>query len=97
MIQKNHLKTYVKLLLYPENPSTNDKEILRKFLSDFSESITCPHCERHFKVMFENYRRAHPDWADSRFNLFLFIARAHNTVNKRLEKPLKSSVQECLD
>jgi hypothetical protein len=47
--------------------------------------------------MYENYRRTHRDWADSRFNLFLFIARAHNNVNKRLEKPVKSSVQECLD
>jgi hypothetical protein len=47
--------------------------------------------------MFENYTRKHPEWASSRFNLFLFIARAHNTVNKRLDKPLKKTVQECID
>lgn len=84
-------------LIYPEHPTPDDKQILRTFLNDFAESITCPHCEQHFKLMFENYKRTHRDWADSRFNLFMFIARAHNSVNRRLEKPLKNSVQECLD
>ena len=84
-------------LLYPENPSAEDKQILRTFMHDFAESITCPHCERHFKLMFENYKIKYRDWADSRFNLFMFIARAHNSVNRRLEKPLKNSVKECLD
>jgi hypothetical protein len=84
-------------LLYPESPTAEDKQIVKTFLNDFAESITCPHCERHFKIMFENYKITHRDWADSRFNLFMFIARCHNTVNKRLEKPLKNSVQECLE
>jgi len=84
-------------LLYPESPTAEDKQIVKTFLNDFAESITCPHCERHFKIMFENYKIKHRDWADSRFNLFMFIARCHNTVNKRLEKPLKNSVQECLE
>jgi hypothetical protein len=84
-------------LLYPESPTAEDKHIVKTFLNDFAESITCPHCERHFKIMFENYKIKHRDWADSRFNLFMFIARCHNTVNKRLEKPLKNSVQECLE
>ena len=84
-------------LLYPDNPSQNDKTILQAFLNDFANSITCPHCEKHFKTMFENYRKLHPEWSSSKFQLFLFIARAHNTVNKRLEKPLKKTVQECLD
>ena len=84
-------------LLYPNDPSPSDKQILQKFLDDFANSITCPHCEKHFKTMFENYRKLHPEWSSSKFELFLFIARAHNTVNKRLEKPLKKTVQECLD
>ena len=84
-------------LLYPNDPSQNDKQILQKFLDDFASSITCPHCEKHFKTMFENYRKTHSGWNSSKFELFLFIARAHNTVNKRLEKPLKKTVQECLD
>lgn len=84
-------------LLYPNDPSPTDKQILQSFLEDFANSITCPHCEKHFKTMFENYRKLHPEWSSSKFQLFLFIARAHNTVNKRLEKPLKNTVQECLD
>jgi len=84
-------------LLYPDNPSQSDKQILETFLNEFANSITCPHCEQHFKTMFENYRKIHPEWSSSKFQLFLFVARAHNTVNKRLEKPLKTTVQECLD
>lgn len=84
-------------LLYPTHPTQYDKEILKTFIRAFAECITCPHCERHFKAMFENYSRKHPEWANSRFDLFLFVARAHNTVNKRLEKPQKKTVQECLD
>jgi hypothetical protein len=84
-------------LLYPEQPTHHDQQMLKAFLHAFAESITCPHCERHFKAMFENYIRKHPEWNTSRFNLFLFVARAHNTVNKRLEKPQKKTVQECLE
>ena len=84
-------------LLYPEQATVNDKQILKTFMSAFIESMTCQHCQQHFRVIFENYIRAHPEWSNSRFDLFLFIARAHNTVNKRLEKPLKTTVQECLD
>ena len=83
-------------LLYPDNPTQNDKQILLKFLQDFAESITCPHCEKHFKTMFENYRKTHPEWSNSRFDLFLFIVRAHNTVNKRLDKPIQQTLEDCI-
>lgn len=84
-------------LIYPENPTQYDQEMLKAFMRAFGESMTCQHCERHFKAMIDNYTRKHPEWTTSRFHLFLFIARAHNTVNKRLDKPLKKSVQECLE
>jgi hypothetical protein len=38
----------------------------------------------------------YPNWADSRNNFVLFTIRAHNTVNKRLDKPRPSTVFECL-
>ena len=84
-------------LLYPEVPSSTDKQILKRFMVLFQDTISCPSCHKHFKVIFENYVRKYPDWADSRFNFFLFIVRAHNTVNKRLNKPRPDSVQACLD
>jgi len=84
-------------LLYPEVPSNTDKQILKRFMILFQDTISCPSYHKHFKVIFENYVRKHPDWSDSRFNLFLFVAIAHNTVNKRLNKPRPDSVQACLD
>ena len=84
-------------LLYPDNPTNDERQMLQRFLQDFAESITCPQCEQHFKRMFDNYRRTHSNWSTSKFQVFLFVARVHNTVNKRLEKPTKKTVQECLD
>lgn len=84
-------------LNYPENPSPEDKAILARFLQKFAESITCPSCKQHFFVIFENYRKRHPEWANSRYDLFLFTVRAHNTVNKRLDKPILQTVEDCLN
>lgn len=84
-------------LIYPEVPSQTDKEILKRYMGLFRDSITCPYCHQHFKVIFQNYVVRHPEWNTSRFNFFLFIVRAHNTVNKRLNKPKLASVRECLD
>lgn len=82
---------------YPESPSVSDKEILNRFMSKFEECITCPTCKTHFSSMFGRYRQAHPEWSSSRYNLFLAVCRMHNTVNKRLDKPLKKTVKECID
>ncbi len=82
---------------YPEKPKQEDKLILIRFLEKFKETITCPHCKTHFSKMYEKYVRYHPEWANSRYDLFLFICRAHNTVNKRLDKPLQTTVKDCLE
>lgn len=63
----------------------------------FRDTISCPHCQQHFKIIFQNYTTSHPEWNSSRFQFFLFVVRAHNTVNKRLNKPKPSTVQECLE
>ena len=84
-------------LLYPEIPSQADKEILKRYMASFRDSISCPHCEQHFRIMFQNYTASHPQWNSSRFQFFLFVVRAHNTVNRRLNKPRPATVQECLN
>lgn len=84
-------------LVYPEIPSQTDKQILMRYMTLFRDSITCPYCHQHFKVIFQNYVTRHPEWNASRFDFFLFIVRAHNTVNKRLNKPRPATIQECLD
>ncbi len=83
--------------IYPEKPTAEDKLILEKFIENFRESITCVHCKGHFTSMLTSYRNRHPEWNSSRFHLFLFICRAHNTVNRRLDKPVIPTLQACLD
>ena len=83
--------------LYPENPSHADIEILTRYMDSFRDTITCIHCHNHFKAYYASYTRTHPEWANSRFNFFLFVSRAHNAVNQRLNKPIQSTVQNCID
>jgi hypothetical protein len=84
-------------LNYPDTPSVEDKQILSRFMNNFTESITCPYCESHFKTLFQTYKGLFPSWNASKYDLFVFIARAHNTVNKRLDKPLIRTVADCLE
>lgn len=81
---------------YPENPDYTDKSVVKRFIDLFADCITCPSCKQHFSSMFSTYQRMHPEWANSRFNLFVAICRMHNTVNKRLDKPRPASVKEAL-
>ena len=84
-------------LNYPDTPSVEDKQILIRFMDNFTESITCQYCQSHFKTIFQTYKGLFPSWNSSKYDLFVFIARAHNTVNKRLDKPLIRTVAECLE
>ena len=83
-------------LNYPETPSSEDKSIVFAYMKSFAASITCPSCRSHFTSMFAMYKSRHPEWANSKFDLFLFVVRAHNTVNKRLDKPIVYTVADCL-
>lgn len=83
--------------LYPNEPSQDDKNTLKEFLNLFAETIVCPHCSAHFGEMFSIYRQRYPNWADSRINLFVFICRAHNSVNRRLDKPIIKTIEDCIE
>jgi hypothetical protein len=83
--------------IYPEQPTLEEKSILTKFMESFRESITCPHCKQHFTRMFNTYQGQHPEWNASRFDFFLFVCRAHNTVNKRLDKPIFPTLNDCIE
>jgi hypothetical protein len=82
--------------IYPENPTPQEEALLSEFMEAFRESITCPHCKGHFTTMFKTYKLSHPEWNRSRYDFFLFICRAHNTVNKRLDKPIYPTLDSCL-
>ena len=81
---------------YPDSPSDAERQICSRFLDLFTETITCHICKSHFQRMLQTYRVVHPDYLNSKQNFFLFAVRAHNTVNKRLDKPTVKSVAEAL-
>jgi hypothetical protein len=83
--------------IYPENPTQDERQILEKFVESFRESITCGHCKSHFTGMLNMYRKQHPEWSSSRYHFFLFVCRAHNTVNKRLDKPIIQTLTDCIE
>jgi hypothetical protein len=63
----------------------------------FADTIACPSCKSHFLIMYNTYTSRNLNWADSRDNLFTFVCRAHNTVNKRLDKPIIQSIRDSID
>jgi hypothetical protein len=84
-------------LIYPEVPSAEERAIASKFLDLFARTITCIFCKNHFKSMYTLYKNEHPEYLNSRQDFALFVFRAHNTVNKRLDKPRPSSMADCLE
>jgi hypothetical protein len=83
--------------IYPENPTQEERLILEKFVEMFRETITCAHCKSHFTGMLGKYKQIHPEWSSSQYHFSLFVCRAHNTVNRRLDKPIFPTLQSCID
>jgi len=84
-------------LLYSDEPSPAEREIIKRFINLFSETISCYTCRTHFQNMLEKYRAWKPDFLDTKREFVLFVMRAHNTVNKRIDKPILPSFQDCLN
>jgi hypothetical protein len=81
---------------YSENPTTAEKELMTTWIDLFRDSITCPSCKQHFATLLNNYRIHFPGMLNSRQDFVIFTFRAHNAVNRRIHKPIYSSVEECL-
>lgn len=81
---------------YSDTPTPAEKDLILRFITQFAECITCPSCKQHFSAMFATYRRTHPDWNASKFNMFVMVCRMHNSVNMRLDKPRPNTVAECI-
>jgi len=84
-------------IIYPDHPTHEERLILQRFLTLYMETITCNSCKQHFQNMVMVYKEKYPDFLDSKVNFFLFVARCHNTVNKRLDKPRPATMKDCLD
>lgn len=81
---------------YPDSPTSSERDLMFTFLDLFRDTITCPHCKEHFGTVLENYRKQFPGMLQSRHEFVVFTFRAHNAVNRRLNKPLQLTVEECL-
>jgi hypothetical protein len=81
---------------YSEQPSMEEKQLMVTWLDLFRDTITCPSCRDHFTDMLAAYRRNYPSMLDSRQNFAIASFRMHNAVNRRLQKPIYSSVEECM-
>lgn len=81
---------------YPESPSQSERDLMYSWLDMFRDTITCPYCRDHFGTMLATYRASFPSMLNSRQDFALFSFRAHNAVNRRLRKPLQSTLEECM-
>ena len=81
---------------YPESPTKTERDLMYTWLDLFRDTITCPHCREHFTSMLTNYRATFPNMLSSRHEFAMFTFRAHNAVNKRLKKPIYSTLDECM-
>lgn len=81
---------------YSESPTESERALMRTWLDMFQDTITCPSCKGHFTEMLASYRSQFPNMLQSRHEFIMFTFRAHNAVNKRLNKPVYSSVDECV-
>jgi hypothetical protein len=77
---------------YSDNPSPSEKDLMYAWLDMFRDTITCPSCKGHFTTMLASYRAQFPNMLNSRHEFIMFTFRAHNSVNRRLNKPVYSSV-----
>lgn len=81
---------------YPESPSQSEKQLMSTWLDMFRDTITCPTCKGHFTLLLANYRTQFPNMLSSQHEFVIFTFRAHNAVNRRLNKPVPSSVEDCV-
>jgi|688.fasta_scaffold58505_4 hypothetical protein len=80
---------------YPEHPSSSEKQLAGQWIELFRDTITCSTCGAHFTELLETYKTMYPQYLNSRTEFILFAYRAHNTVNRKLDKPIYHRVEEC--
>lgn len=83
--------------IYPDEPTQAERDLMNSWLDMFRDTITCPSCQGHFREMLAAYRQAFPNMLASRQNLAVFTFRAHNAVNRRLNKPIHGEIDACMD
>ena len=82
---------------YPDSPTPYESTLMSTWLDMFQSTITCPSCKEHFAESLASYRRNFPQMMASRKEFLLFTFRVHNAVNRRINKPIQSTVQACFE
>jgi hypothetical protein len=83
-------------MLYSENPTSQEKSLMLSFIDAFGESISCHQCKTHFLTTKIEYEQMYPNYLNSKKDFMLFTFRVHNGVNKRLDKPILQTVNDCI-
>ena len=81
---------------YPDTPTAGEQTLMSTWLDMFRDTITCPSCREHFTTMLANYRQMFPNMLSSRQTFAVFTFRAHNAVNRRLNKPVHGDLEACM-
>jgi len=82
---------------YPDTPLPSEIALMNTWLDMFQSTITCPSCREHFGTALGSYRRQYPYMLSSRDNFLVCTFRLHNAVNRRLNKPIHSTVAACFE
>jgi hypothetical protein len=82
---------------YPDTPVQSEKALMQTWLDMFQSTITCPSCREHFGIALGSYRRQYPQMLNSREEFLLATFRLHNSVNRRINKPIHSTVAACFE
>jgi hypothetical protein len=82
---------------YPDTPTQSEIALSQTWLDMFQTTITCPSCKEHFGIVLAAYRRLYPQMLASRSDFLVFTFRAHNAVNRRLNKPIYPTVASCFE
>jgi hypothetical protein len=70
---------------------------MNTWLDMFQSTITCPSCREHFGTALGSYRRIYPQMLNSREDFLVCTFRLHNAVNRRINKPIHSTVAACFE
>uniref|UniRef100_A0A6C0F1W6 thiol oxidase n=1 Tax=viral metagenome TaxID=1070528 RepID=A0A6C0F1W6_9ZZZZ len=82
---------------FPDSPLPAETALMQTWLDMFQATITCPSCKEHFGIALNGYRRLYPQMVSSRREFMLAVFRIHNTVNRRLNKPIYATVADCFE
>jgi hypothetical protein len=82
---------------FPDKPLPAESTLMHSWLDMFQSTITCPSCREHFGTALGAYRRQYPQMLSSREEFLLFTFRVHNSVNRRLNKPVHLTVAACFE